>query len=121
MAALDQGQRFYIVRAALNDDEQAAGKFLGWVGSGAATVISNVTVFDKATTLFDFLLATPLGNAELAESLAVLDPARASLNIEMVLDGGRNRKRKARLRQAAGNGGLHPHFRQPGLDAARHP
>ena len=36
MAALEQGLRFYIVRAALNDDEQAAARFLGWVNSGAA-------------------------------------------------------------------------------------
>ena len=36
MAALEQGQRFYIVRAALNRDEQVASRFLGWVNSGAA-------------------------------------------------------------------------------------
>ena len=89
MAALEQGLRFYIVRAALNDDEQAAARFLGWVNSGAATVVSNVTVFDGATTLFDFLLAMSLGENQLAEALAALDPAGTSLKIEMVLNRGR--------------------------------
>ncbi len=87
MAALDRGQRFYIVRAALNHDEQAADRFLEWVNSGAATVITNVTVFDKKTTQFDFLLATPMAESQLAEQLTSLDPARSSLKIEMALSG----------------------------------
>ncbi len=90
VAALDRGKRFYIVRAALNRDEQAAAKFLDWINAGAATVISNVTVFDGADTLFDFLLATSLSENELSESLAVLDPSRSSLKIGMVLSGGRS-------------------------------
>ena len=90
MTALDRGQHFYIVRAALNHDEQAAGRFLEWGSSGAATVISNVTVFDGPVTLFDFLLATPLGEGQLAETLAVLDPDGSSLKIEMALNGSRS-------------------------------
>ncbi len=88
VAAMNRGERFYIVRAALNSDEQAAAKFLEWINTGAASVISNVTVFDGAGTLFDFLLATPLNESQLAESLAVLDPTRAALKIEMVLSSG---------------------------------
>ncbi len=101
MAALEQGQRFYIVRAALNDDEQAAAGFLGWVNSGAATVVSNVTVFDGASTLFDFLLATSLGENRLAEALAALDPAGSSLKIEMVLNRGRSAEELAGQQSAA--------------------
>ncbi len=85
-AAMNQGLQFYIVRAALNGDEKIAGGFLDWINSGTASVVSNVTVFDGADTLFDFLLATPLGESELAESLATLDPKGAALKIEMVLN-----------------------------------
>ena len=67
VAAMNQGQRFYIVRAALNNDEQAAAKFLEWISTGAASVISNVTVFDGVGTLFDFLLATSLSESQLSE------------------------------------------------------
>lgn len=46
-------------------------------------------MFDGQSTLFDFLLATPLTEAELAGALATLDPARGSLKIEMALSGKR--------------------------------
>ncbi len=95
MAALDGGQRFYIVRAALNHDEQAADRFLEWVNSGAATVITNVTVFDKKSTQFDFLLATPMAENQLTEKLTTLDPARSSLKIEMALSGGKGGQEQA--------------------------
>ena len=100
-AALEQGQQFYIVRAALNRDEQVASRFLGWVNSGAATVISNVTVFDNTNTLFDFLLATPLSESELAEALAALDPDRSSLKIEMALNRGRSQQEPGRAQSSA--------------------
>jgi two-component system chemotaxis sensor kinase CheA len=105
-AALEQGQRFYIVRAALNRDEQVASRFLGWVNSGAATVISNVTVFDKINTLFDFLLATPLSESELAESLAALDPDGSSLKIEMALNRGRSPQEPGRAQSSANGAGI---------------
>jgi len=83
--ALDDGQHFYIIRADLNQDEEVAGKFLEWINSGIAAVISNVTVFQGDVTLFDFLLATPMGETHLAEAMAVLDPKGSALRVEMAL------------------------------------
>ena len=59
LTELEAGHQFYIVRANLNLDEALAGKFLTWIKSGAATVISNATVFDGDVTLFDFLAVLP--------------------------------------------------------------
>jgi len=85
LAELEAGHNFYVVRANLNLDEELAGRFLTWIRSGAATVVSNVTVFDGDVTLFDFLLACPLQAAELAREIATLDPAGNSLKIEAAL------------------------------------
>lgn len=85
VAAMEAEHFFYIVRADLNQDEAVACKFLEWIGSGIATAISNVTVFERDTTLFDFLLATPLDQIHLAEAMAVLDPTGSFLKVEMEL------------------------------------
>ena len=80
-----EGRRFYIVRADINRNEVVASRFLEWIGTGIATAISNVTVFAGDVTLFDFLLATPLDETQLAEAMAVLDPERSALKVETVL------------------------------------
>lgn len=85
VAALEAGHHFYIVRADLNRDETVAGQFLTWINAGGATVVSNVTVFQGDTTLFDFLLASPLDAAGLTEALASLDPGGAVVRVEMTL------------------------------------
>ena len=103
--ALDEGQRFYIIRAALNDDEEAAGRFLQWIDAKAATVISNITVFGGQGTLFDFLVATPLNETELAESLALLDPARVTLRIEKTLTGSQSPREQVQEARGAGEAG----------------
>ncbi len=83
--AIEKGYRFYVVRADLNLDEEAAGHFLSWMNSDTVTAISNVTVFEEEATLFDFLVGAALDEAQLAEALAVLDPPGRALKIEMVL------------------------------------
>lgn len=85
--AIDKGHRFYVVRADLNRDDEVAGRFLDWIGSGTVTAISNVTVFEKDTSLFDFLLATSLDETEFAEAMAVLDPKRHVITEETFLGG----------------------------------
>lgn len=85
LAAIEAGHHFYIVRADLNQSEDLASNFLGWIGSGAAAVISNITVFQGDVTLFDFLLSSPLDKTGLAEAIMTLDPAGTSLKVEMTL------------------------------------
>ena len=106
LAAMEAGHRFYIVRANLNLDEKLAGKFLSWIRAGAATVISNVTVFEGDVTLFDFLLSYPLDEAALAEAIAMLDPAGDLLKIEMALT---DRDADERSVAAAENGAAWSH------------
>ena len=84
LTAMDDGLLFYIVRADLSNDELASG-FSSWISSGEATVISNVTVFQDNTTLFDFLIASPLNETALAEVVARLDPGGRVLKVEMSL------------------------------------
>ena len=85
LAAMEAGLRFYIVRADINANDELATAFLTWVGSGEATVITSVTVFQGDTSLFDFLLASALNETALAEALARLDPSGTALKIEMTL------------------------------------
>ena len=73
------------MRADLNSNDELANAFSGWISSGEARVISNVTVFQGDATLFDFLLASPLGETALAEAIARLDPRGTALKIEMAL------------------------------------
>lgn len=83
--ALEAGEHFYIVRADLNKDEDMAARFLEWISSGVAKVISNVTVFQGSHTLYDFLMATSLSETGINEALLVLDPHGAALHVEMSL------------------------------------
>lgn len=82
---LDAGKRFYIIRADLNQDEEIAAAFLDWVGTGAADVISNVTVFEEKITLFDFLIATSMGEVQLVEALSSIDSSAKKLFVQKVL------------------------------------
>lgn len=85
MAALDAREHFYIIRADLNENEELGQRFFEWIGDGAATVISNVTVFEIGTTLFDFLVSSRLDEAGMAESLAGMDPQGMILKVRATL------------------------------------
>ena len=85
MYAFENNHHFCIIRAELNNDEELAGRFMNWMGSGAAQVISNVTVFVGDTALFDFLISSPLNEVDMIEALTVLDPKGKCLNVEMTL------------------------------------
>jgi len=91
MAALEQGSASTSCAPALNDNEQAAARFLGWVNFRSRhRPVSNVTVFDGASTLFRF----PCSQCRWAKislpkrSRRSIRPAQ-SLKIEMVLNRGR--------------------------------
>lgn len=83
--AIEQGLRFFIVRADINNDEAMAENFIGWLSSGAVRSITNVTVFQGDNTLFDFLLASALDEAGMVEALAALDMAARNLKLTRVL------------------------------------
>ena len=104
--ALDQGLHFYIVRVDLNRDDAMAEKFLEWVNTGVAVVISNVTVFQDGDTLFDFLLATSVDEVGLDEMLVGLDPTRTILTVEAVLSDRRTVPEAAALKMADQAGAL---------------
>lgn len=97
---LENGHHFYIVRSDLNNDEELAGNFLNWMNSGAAQVISNVTIFEGDRSLFDFLISSPLDALAFTEALTVLDPKGRCLNVNMALE-----DRKAGEAEAAGASG----------------
>lgn len=82
---IEQGMRFFIVRADINSDEALAEGFIGWLSSDAAKSITNVTVFQGEETLFDFLLASALDEAGMGESLAALDPTARKLRLTRML------------------------------------
>lgn len=79
--AIEQGLRFFILRADINSDEQLAEAFIEWLSSGASRSITNVTVFSGEETLFDFLLATTLDEASMVEALAAIDPTAKKLRL----------------------------------------
>ena len=85
MYGFENNHHFCIIRAELNDDEELAGRFMNWMGSGAAQVISNVTVFVGDHALFDFLISSPLNEVDMSEALTVLDPKGKCLHVEMTL------------------------------------
>jgi two-component system chemotaxis sensor kinase CheA len=82
---IEQGLRFFILRADINSDESLAEAFIGWLSSDAARAITNVTVFQGSETLFDFLLASPLDEAGMGETLAALDPSTRKLRLTRML------------------------------------
>lgn len=82
-----RGDCFYILRVDLNAREDLAIRFLEWMKSGVAEVVSNVTVFEGERSLFDFLIVTGLNRQDLCAALLELDPQGQSLCIEKVLPG----------------------------------
>jgi two-component system chemotaxis sensor kinase CheA len=85
VAALNEKKRFYVVRADLNADEKLAAAFAGWLAGDVVTAIGNVSVLTKGGTEFDFLIATPLDQGALEQTLADFDPSGARLRIERKL------------------------------------
>lgn len=85
VVSLDAGHHFYIVNADLEAYQQVGEAFLNWIATGGATIITNVTKFGAGVTAFDFLLASPLPEAEFAEAMARIDPAGQAVRIEMAL------------------------------------
>ncbi len=83
--AIDEGLRFFIVRADINSDERLAEAFIGWLSSDSARSITNVTVFQGENTLFDFLLASAQDEAGLVGALAAMDPTSRQLRLTRVL------------------------------------
>ena len=83
--AIEQGLRFFIVRADINNDESLAEAFIGWLSSDSVRSITNVTVFQGDDTLFDFLLASALDEAGMRESLAALDASGGFLKLTRML------------------------------------
>jgi len=83
--AIDEGLRFFIVRADINHDETLAEAFINWLSSDVARSITNVTVFQGENTLFDFLLASALDEAGISESLAALDSSARNLKLTRTL------------------------------------
>ena len=83
--AIEDGLRFFIVRADINNDESLAEAFINWLSSDVARSITNVTVFQGENTLFDFLLASALDEAGISESLAALDPTARNLRMTRML------------------------------------
>lgn len=79
--AIENGQRFYIIRADINTDEALAEAFIVWLSSDVAKPITNVTVFQGDDTLFDFLLSTSLDEPSLVESLTRIDPSVRKLRM----------------------------------------
>ena len=84
-AALQDRKHFYVVRADLNEDETLAEKYLEWIGSGNAKMITNVTVFEDDRTLFDFLLASDLEQDAVVSAITTMDPSASKLYVAKVL------------------------------------
>lgn len=83
--AIEQGLRFFIVRADINNDEKLAEAFIGWLSQDSVRSITNVTVFDGDNTLFDFLLASALDEAGMQEALASIDATARNLKLSRML------------------------------------
>jgi two-component system chemotaxis sensor kinase CheA len=82
---LARGLLFYIIRVDLNSHELLAARFLDWMKQGTVEAVSNITVFRGQSSLFDFLVMTPLGFDALSEALLELDPEASSLYIEQAI------------------------------------
>lgn len=83
--AIEQGLRFFVVRADINNDEKLAEAFIGWLSQDSVRSITNVTVFDGDNTLFDFLLASALDEAGMQEALASIDATARNLKLSRML------------------------------------
>lgn len=83
--AIENGHRFYIIRADINTDEALAEGFIVWLSSGLAKPVTNVTVFQGDETLFDFLVSTALDEPSLVESLTRIDASARKLRLMRAL------------------------------------
>ncbi len=79
--SIENGHRFYIIRADINSDEALAEAFIVWLSSGLAKPVTNVTVFQGDDTLFDFLVSTGLDEPSLGEQLTRIDPSSRKLRM----------------------------------------
>ncbi|MGC9446704.1 chemotaxis protein CheW [Cereibacter johrii] len=82
---MEKGQQFYIVRTDINSDDRTAEAFLDWLSGDQARSITNVTVFRGTETLFDFLISSRLGEADLIEALLRMDPSGRRLSLTQAL------------------------------------
>ncbi|MCH8466023.1 MAG: Hpt domain-containing protein [Roseinatronobacter sp.] len=77
--ALEQGKKFYLLRADINSDDRLAEALFELIGSGTVEAITNVTVFDGDNTIFDFLLASDHDEVAMVATFAQLDPSGKKL------------------------------------------
>jgi two-component system, chemotaxis family, sensor kinase CheA len=77
--ALEQGKKFYLLRADINSDDRLAEGLFELIGSGAVEAITNVTVFDGDNTIFDFLIASEQDEVAMVAAFAQLDPSGKKL------------------------------------------
>jgi two-component system chemotaxis sensor kinase CheA len=80
--ALRAGEDFYVVLADLNEDGETSQAFYEWSRSGAARLITNVTVFQDNHTLFNFLLATTAPQDVMEETFVRMDPQGHYLSLK---------------------------------------
>lgn len=83
---IENNNNFFVLRADLNEDDELAEKFLEWVSSGQATMITNVTVFQDDKTIFDFLIATTLDESQLTEVVVLMCPKMDNLRLQIALE-----------------------------------
>jgi two-component system, chemotaxis family, sensor kinase CheA len=77
--ALEQGKKFYLLRADINSDDRLAEGLFELIGSGTVEAITNVTVFDGDNTIFDFLIASEQDEVAMVAAFAQLDPSGKKL------------------------------------------
>lgn len=73
-SAAAEGMRFVVVRTDFREDTDVAEKFFDMMSDGQVRQITSVSLLSEQTARFDFLLATVLGDAELARRLSEVDP-----------------------------------------------
>ncbi len=77
--AMEAGRFFYLLRADINADDVLAQALFDLIGTGRIEAITNVTVFEGDSTIFDFLIASELDEIALTATLAQLDPGGRNL------------------------------------------
>ncbi len=71
--ALEKGYHFYIIHTDMDQNEEVALGFYRWSQQDAIEIITNFTVLKEGRSLFDFLVASPLGAQEIHEQLLEID------------------------------------------------
>lgn len=84
--ALEENQKFFIIRADLNEDDRMAESFLEFITSTGITMVTNVTVFRDDGTLFDFLISGFIEEDSVVERLALIDPSGERLFLTAALE-----------------------------------